>query len=258
MTDIYQHFRSEEKDFVDSVIQWRQYTETTYAPKLTDFLDPRQQWIVQSIIGKEGEIKCSFFGGYEQAERKRALIYPSYYAPSEEDFLITVAEINYPHKFVSIDHRKILGSLMSIGLKREKFGDIIVSGERVQFLSVKEMDDFVRMEFTHVGKTPVAVEEKPIDDLLHNPENWKESSTTVSSLRLDAVLGAIMNISRQKSQLLIQSGHVKVNWKISEQTSFLCEEGDMISARGFGRAKIVSIEGKTKKEKWRIVVGVLK
>ena len=56
MDNIYQHFRSEEKDFIDQVIQWKQFVEDRYAPKLVDFLDPRQIHILKSIIGNE--TKC--------------------------------------------------------------------------------------------------------------------------------------------------------------------------------------------------------
>ena len=85
-----------------------------------------------------------------------------------------------------------------------------------------------------------------------------EKVTTVSSLRLDVVLAAIYNDSRQKAQTLIKSNHVKVNWKTVENASFEVEAGDVISARGYGRSKLLSIEGRTKRDKWRISVGILK
>ena len=53
MSVVYQHFRPEEKEFIDQVIDWRINVEDTYAPKLTDFLDPRQQFILRSIIGRK-------------------------------------------------------------------------------------------------------------------------------------------------------------------------------------------------------------
>jgi RNA-binding protein YlmH len=51
---------------------------------------------------------------------------------------------------------------------------------------------------------------------------------------------------------------VKVNWQVIENPSFECQTGDLISARGYGRVKILSIDGKTKKEKWRITIGIQK
>ena len=82
-----------------------------------------------------------------------------------------------------------------------------------------------------------------------------EQDITVSSLRLDTIISGIHHISRQKSQLFIQQGLIKVNWTTIENHSFECAEGDLLSARGYGRVKILSIEGRTKKDKWRIVVG---
>jgi RNA-binding protein YlmH len=68
-------------------------------------------------------------------------------------------------------------------------------------------------------------------------------------------MSALYNISRQKSQLYVQQGHSKVNWTTIENPAFECGEGDVLSVRGLGRAKIVTIEGKTKKDKWRIIAG---
>ena len=52
---IYQHFRPEEREFIDQVLNWKEYVENNYAPKLTDFLDPREQQIVKMIIGQHME-----------------------------------------------------------------------------------------------------------------------------------------------------------------------------------------------------------
>jgi len=46
-----------------------------------------------------------------------------------------------------------------------------------------------------------------------------------------------------------------VNFKQTENVSEECREGDTLSIRGFGRCKITSIDGKTKKDKWRISLG---
>ncbi|RLQ95932.1 RNA-binding protein [Falsibacillus albus] len=258
MNSLYQHFRPEEREFVDQVMEWRQFVEDSYSPKLTDFLDPRQQKITESLLGKNQEIFVRFNGGSAYSERKRAIIYPSYYEPQEADFSLGLAEIVYPKKFVRLDHRQILGSIMSLGVRRDKFGDILVTPENIQLVFAKEIADYLQMQFTHVGKTKIEIKNIEWADLSTSTEEWKESQTTVSSLRLDAVLSSVTNSSRQKVQALIKAGQVKVNWRVVEQGAFQCEAGDIISARGFGRSKIMSIEGMTKKEKWRIVVGVLK
>lgn len=251
--DIYQHYRPEERDFIDQVFNWKSYAENTFSPKLTDFLDPREQQIVKTIIGRNGDIRAAFFGGGPNAERQRALIFPDYYQQLEEDFQISLFEIQYPIKFIVIEHRHVLGSLMSLGLKRGKFGDILFEDTRVQFFASKEIGNFIKMELKSIGKAKVRLEEVPFDQAVEVKETWQEKSVTAASLRLDALISSIYPISRQKAQSLISQGLTKVNWTIIETPSFECGEGDTISVRGFGRVKIDMIEGKTKKDKWRIL-----
>lgn len=253
---IYQHFRQDEKEFVDSVLQWREQVESQYAPKRTDFLDPRQQHIVKSIIGQNEQVLLSFFP--EHTERKRALLYPSYFQPEEEDYGIRLFEIEYPSKFVTIEHRQVLGSIMSLGLKRDKFGDILTNQQKVQLILAEEISEFVRMELNEIGKAKVTLQSVPFTELIETGEEWQEKVTTVSSLRLDVVLSAVYNISRQKAQTYIKSNLVKLNWKITENPSMEVETGDVLSVRGYGRSKLISIEGRTKREKWRISLGILK
>ncbi|WP_050181518.1 RNA-binding protein [Domibacillus robiginosus] len=258
MSDIYQHFRPEEKEFIDKALGWKQQAADTYAPKLTGFLDPRQRQILRSVVGSDEDVLVSFFGGYPTAERKRGLLYPAYLTPDETDFDVSLLEINYPHKFASISHPHILGSLMGLGLKREKFGDILNQQERFQVIAAKELTDYLHSHFDHVGKTPISLEEKPFSDALYSSEEWREQTVTVSSMRLDVIISALPSMSRQKAQQLIKGGAVKVNWRTVEQPSFECENGDMLSLRGTGRVKILSLDGQTKKEKWRMTLGILK
>ncbi|KQL54704.1 RNA-binding protein [Heyndrickxia shackletonii] len=258
MSNIYQHFRPDEKEFIDQVLNWQQFVEDSYSSKLSDFLDPRQIHIVKTIIGTHSQVKYGEFGGYDGAERKRMLLYPDYLIPENNDFQTSLLEIVYPSKFVTLSHRQVLGSLMSIGLKREKFGDILVQNNRIQFIVPSEMIDYVKMELKQIGKSKIQLVELPLNQIITSSEEWKEQSTTVSALRLDAILSSVYPISRQKAQTLIQHGLVKVNWKEVEQVSFVCDEGDVISARGYGRSKIITIEGQTKKDKWRLKVGILK
>ncbi|MCK1992553.1 RNA-binding protein [Peribacillus muralis] len=252
---IYQHFRPEEKDFIDQAMNWIDQVKNSYAPKLSDFLDPRQQEILSSLLGNDPEAKLQFNGGSDFVERKRVLIYPDYYSPEPSDFNISLYEISYPKKFVTLEHRQILGTLMSLGVKREKFGDIIVTEEHTQFIAAEEMDAYLTENLEKIGKASVAIKRLPIGNIIQGQDKWEEQVTTVSSLRLDSVLSAVLNMSRQKTQALITSGKVKLNFKQTENVSEDCREGDTLSIRGFGRCKIMSIDGKTKKDKWRISLG---
>lgn len=258
LDDIYQHFRKEEKQFIDLAMDWKEFVERTYAEKLTDFLDPRQQFILQSVVGDGPDVRYAFFGGGPSCERKRALIFPDYLKPQEDHFQIGLYEIDYPRKFVKLEHRMVLGSLMSLGIKREKFGDIIVNGDRIHFFSSTEIEDYIISQFKEVGKANVTIQKLGLDEVIEREEEWVQMEKTASSMRLDAIISAAFSVSRQKAQSIIGQKLVKLNWKITEQPATDCFEGDMISARRLGRCKIIRILGETKKQKLRIQFGMVK
>ena len=257
MEHLIQHFRKDEQPFIEQVSDWQREVEDRYTPKVTDFLDPRQRFIVASIVGQANDLTVYKEGVFEQAERKRVIIAPSYYVPEKDDYQITVFSLNYPSKFVQLRHPDVLGALLSLGIERGKFGDIRVAENTVQFAIATEVADYVRANLSSMGKVKVHVEELGLKPLLCVEEQWAECSYTVSSMRLDVVLATVLNISRQKSQSLIAAGRVKVNWTLREQVAFELQEGDIISARGFGRLKVIMTEGRTKKDKIRLQVGQL-
>ncbi|MFC6038258.1 RNA-binding protein [Paenisporosarcina macmurdoensis] len=256
MEQVLQHFRKDEQPFIEQVSGWLRETQDRYAPKLTDFLDPRQQFIVQSMIGQNDDVIVTAYGELPEAERKRMLISPSYFAATDEDYGITTFSIKYPSKFIKLEHPDVLGSLMSLGLDRSKFGDIRVDDSQIEFAVVSEMSDYVTSHLTSIGKSKIKVEELPHDHpYLENKDVWVEESHTVSSMRIDTIIASLFNVSRQKASLLIHSGKVKVNWTVREQPSFELHESDLLSIRGFGRIQIGLIEGRTKKDKIRLQIG---
>ncbi|NPC92491.1 RNA-binding protein [Bacillus sp. WMMC1349] len=254
MNDIYQHFRKDEEPFIDQALEWKRVVTEQYRIKLTDFLDPREQVILTSVIGHSDEVKLGLFGGFQESERKRAILYPEYAEPLINDYQIQAFQVIYPHKFASIEHRELLGSLMGIGLKRKKFGDFIFAGDIRQFVCSEEIADYVSSHLTHIGRMKIGLEKIPLSELHIAEQHVEIREDTVSSLRLDTVCSQVTRQSRQKAQALVKNGLVKVNWKVVEDTSYLLLEGDMLSVRGFGRFKLTNIDGKTKKGRWRLTI----
>lgn len=256
MEQYIQHFRKDEQPFIEKVVDWKRDVLYRHSVKLTDFLDPREQFIVQSIIGSEDDVLVKSYGAFTNAERQRMLIYPSYVEVEKADFQIAVFSIQYPFKFEKLRHQDILGALLSLGLNRDKFGDIYVKENLIQFALSKEVAHYVQMNLNTIGKVKVQLDE--INDeskLIQLEEQWNEYNLILSSMRLDNVVSTILNISRSKAQNFIKSGKVKVNFAIREENSFEIGEGDLLSVRGFGRIKIISIEGRTNKEKIRLKIG---
>lgn len=222
---------------------------------MTSFLDPREQYILEVIVGSFEDMKVSYFGG-QSAERKRAIIAPSYFEPTEGDFEEVLIQINYPEKFVSIQHQHVLGTLLSLGIEREQVGDILV-GDTIQFVLTKQLESYIMMELTKIKGATVKLDSIPFKDMIQSKENWNIHHSTVSALRLDVVLKEMIRKSRSIAKQLIEKKRVKVNNTLIDSPDFQLQNNDLLSIQGFGRARIIDIGGKTKKEKVHITYQTL-
>lgn len=253
--DIYQHFRKEEHEQIDQLLNKVQMAEQQYAPVLTTFLDPRGQFILKTLVGSFPDLQVHFNGGHH-AERCRAIIAPDYFQPDTEDFELSLIEVDYPEKFVTIQHQHVLGTLMSLGIQREQVGDILV-GERVQFVLTKQLESYIMMELIKIKGATVKLNVLPLEDMIQSEEKWQTFDVTVSALRLDIILKEVIRKSREIAKTYITKKRVKVNHAIVESVDFQLSEGDLLSIQGFGRAKVVTIGSRTKKDKIRITYQTL-
>ena len=221
----------------------------------TDFLDPYEIRVSISILNKFEDIAYSEFGGLKSSERKIVAIYPHYYILDEEGIDLNYLEIyDYSSKF---SHRNFLGSILGLGINREKIGDILIHGNYAQIVVKKEISDFILISLNKVGKENVKVKETTKEDLLPVILEYKESIITVSSLRLDNIVSGALNLSRKEGQKLINMDFVKVNWETINRFHKEVETGDMVSVRGYGRF-IVNLLGRTRKDRFRISIQLFK
>ena len=258
LSNVYQHFRKDEHPFIDTVAGWFEQVESQYAPYVTDFLNPREAFILETLIGKKSDIKYSTYGGFENAERKCAIIYPSYFEPKQEDFDIVLYEIKYPVKFGNLTHGKILGTLMSTGIKREFIGDIITDGLRWQVFIKASMANYVVNQVDKIASFGVRFEELSYTDVIVPIDEWQLEGLTVSSLRIDNIISSVYNVSRQRAKQMIEAKRVKINWVENERVDYLVDYLDIISVRKLGRIQIMEQQGKTKKDKVRLSIRVLR
>lgn len=257
MDSILQHFRKDEQPFIENTIGWIREVENVYVPKLTDYLNPRERYIVQTLA-QNSDLLVSKDGAFLNAERMRMLIYPNYYEPAVEDYRVAVFKIKYATKFMTLEHKDVLGSLMALGIDRSKFGDIQIAEEEVQFAVTAELKDYMLANFTTVGKAKISITEvTDKSELIMSSEQWLESTQIVSSMRLDVVIAALTSFSRQKAVALIRGDKVRINWASENNVAAELFEEDVLSIRGFGRFKVIAIEGRTKKDKIRLVTGQL-
>ncbi len=243
-----------EKEVVARGLDLAQGVLRSYNPQLSDFYDPFHTALLTSIIERIPDVSIGFDGGYPGAERKRLVICPDYLDPQVEDYGLAFLAIRGTFKFSGVSHRDFLGSMLGLGLRREKIGDIIVDESCAQVVVTMEVADFIRVNLSKVGRNTVKIEEINRDALVPPSPKVKEIRSTVPSMRLDVVAAGAFGISRSKMAGEVSSQRVAVNWRLCTNQSAPVKEGDMISVRGKGRAEVSAVGGRTKKGRIAIVL----
>ena len=222
-------------------------------PEGTGFLSPAEQAAARRLLNALSVTEgYAFWGGYDGAQRRQLWFLPEWQEAPEEDAVRVVRASFYEED--ALTHRDILGSLMGMGIVREKVGDILVSPESADLIVLDTVADFLLSSWNSAGRARLTVTEIPAAHL-HIPEvRCEEVRDTVSSLRLDAVCSTGFRMARGKAADLISSGHVQVNWRPCTKADKLLTEGDTVSARGFGKFQLAAVGGVTKKGRTAIVV----
>ncbi|MFD1671143.1 RNA-binding protein [Agrilactobacillus yilanensis] len=254
---IYQHFRKDEAPFIDRMTELINTALTEYRPILTEFLDPRQIYIVNALMHSD-EVSIHQFGGYPAAEKQRLIIAPDYFEPQTSDFNMTPILIKYPEKFAELKHGTILGTLVNQGIDRDVFGDIITDGTVWQFFVDTKILDFVLAQIDHIGRIKVRLEAIDFPNIIQPVVEWVAESLTVASYRLDTLVSDVFKVSRQRAKQIIEANQVKVNWQIVQKPDFEVRSLDMISVRHFGRVQILENQGETRKGKIRLETRTLR
>ena len=251
---IYQHYRPQEYAFIDQVLGWCLQVQDRYTPFVTAFLTPREQTITQQLVSRYDDLSVGFFGGHKTAERQKAIIYPEYFEPKESDYHLALVEIEYPRKFNTLSHPQVLGTLMSLGIERERLGDIITNGADWQFFIDETLVDYVKQQIDKIGQMGVKLNQLSSSKVLTPNIYWIEETAIVTSLRIDALISSVYNFSRQQAKTLIERGDVKLNFMTIERINEEVALNDMISVRRQGRFKVQSLEGVTRKDNLRVSI----
>ena len=222
----------------------------------TEFLDPAMCVKTCQMLKYVKDLGFVSFGGYEESERNMIAVFPDYFSEEEIFFPIDMLGITYNTRFAAaLSHRDFLGSVLGLGIERNKVGDIVVCGDKAYVFADKTVSDYIAVNLEKVGHTKVNAEICDIS-LISLPEKKIETKTvTVSSLRADTVFGAIFSKSRGDIQELIRAEKASINWVTVKSVSDAVNEGDILSLKGSGRGKLMEIGGTTKKGRLAIKVG---
>lgn len=215
----------------------------------SDFLDPYELKLTQGIANSISDLKMEISQVSREDERRIVAFGPDYMDFSaNEELEVLKIESSSGH----LSHRGMLGSILGLGLARDRVGDISIHGDYAHVFVKREIANYLLVFLKKVGRSSVRVKPLHLEEYEPSVESFTAYETVVSSNRLDALVSAIYRMSRQKAKGLIESEQVKVNFKKETKSNIEVEEGSLISVRGFGRSIYGGKLGKTKKDRLKI------
>lgn len=246
--------------------------ENKYIVTCTGFLDSHQQSLARIYCRKnhvpvfdraseraaseEGRLpacRTRFYGGYDDAERVILINLPDY-AFVEDDDPLTVIRASVPAGSRPLTHRDYLGSLVGLGIKRDLLGDILVRSDGADIIVLADIADFILMNYCKAGRTSLSLEQVPVRELIVPETERKVITDTVASLRLDNIVASAFGLSRGKAAEAIKGGIVFVNHVEVTKADAAVSEGDQLTLRGKGKARLAEIGGRSRKDRLYIQI----
>ncbi len=218
------------------------------------FLNAGEAAAAQAELKRLMHENYCFFGGFENAERKMLCVYREYFEPENSDFPMEIITFTF-RKENKLSHRDFLGAFMALGIKRETLGDIVIDEGIAQVAAANAVKDVICGNIRKIGSVGVKNNEN-FSGILTKTQDFKRIEGTAASMRLDAIAGLAVNLSRSKAAEIIKAAGAEVNFIPRYDCSFTLKEGDVFSIRGYGKFRLSEASGITKKG--RIHVAVLK
>ncbi|MBO5203460.1 MAG: hypothetical protein J6B72_02480 [Clostridia bacterium] len=229
---------------------------------ISDFLSPKEAHYAGEYLAHSG-VPHFLWGGYEGAERQRIYVLPEYMESVSD--ASALAEYGFDGDTVCVristdgyrrlSHRDYLGSMLGLGVERSALGDILVCGESGESATVfckRAMSVFFCAELKKVASEKARVEEIAADEAQIPEKRFQPISDTVASARIDCVVAALCSLSREKARTAVESGLVELDFECEERPDRTVSAPCLVSVRGYGRYRVLSVNDKTKKGRYRL------
>ncbi len=212
------------------------------------FLNPKEFKLAESRC--RGDFTIKAFGGYDDAERRLMALCPN--GADEPDYPLCAVRLVAKDGTV-YSHRDYLGAVLSLGIKREKVGDIITKEDCAIVFCHSDVAEFICLNLNKVASGSVVCTLCRAEEIVVE-RRFNVKSASVASLRLDCVLSAAIGKSREVSCELIGKGLVQLNYDIAKSASVRVQSGDVISARGYGKLIVETDNDTTRKGRVKITI----
>lgn len=145
-----------------------------------------------------------------------------------------------------IKHQDILGTMFSLQISNEMFGDIIIDNGHYYIYVLRLFQNYFESNFVSVKNSYVEVNEIDLDTLKDYYRKYEELELIVSSERIDTIVSRIMNTSRSIVEVKFKNKEIIYNCDILNNLSTKLKINDTFSIRKIGKFKYNGIIKNTK------------
>ncbi len=153
-------------------------------------------------------------------------------------------------------HQDILGTLYSLNISDEMFGDVVIWNNRYFIIILSSIDNYIKSNLMSIRNSKVELIEKNPYYLRNYKQEYEEFNIIVPSIRVDVIVSKIINSSRSNALEKIKNGDIYLNYELLTKPTYMLKENDIFSIRKYGKYKFNGIINETKKG--NIIVNISK
>ena len=199
--------------------------------KSTKFLDLNIQNILKNKLKKK---EYNIFYPYPESEK---VIFYKNIKPR-----VSLLEIISKE---NLEHRKILGSIFSLGIESSVFGDVVIYKNHYYVFVLDEIKDYFINNLLNIGKINVKLEERDLKILDNYEREYQRIEIISSSERIDTVISHLINCNRNKIKNLVKEKDIILNYEFLTNVSKKLIIGDVFSIRKYGKYKYIGVKKET-------------
>lgn len=144
-------------------------------------------------------------------------------------------------------HQDILGTLYSLNISDEMFGDVVIWNNRYFIIILSSIDNYIKSNLTSIKNSKVDLIEKDPYYLKDYKQEYEECIIIVPSIRVDVIVSKIINSSRSNALEKIKNGDIYLNYELLTKPTYMLKENDIFSIRKYGKYKFLGEINRTKK-----------
>ncbi len=173
----------------------------------------------------------------------------AYFLANPDDSPISILDVKIREKGATLRHGDYLGSLLALGIKREKTGDIMVREDGAQIFVATEIAEYLAENYYTAGRVSIEAKVKPLSELIITAARTERVRVSVASVRLDNMVSAAFDVSRKTAVEAINRGIVFVDNIETKKPDYFLKGGEKLVLRGKGKAVYRGESGTSKKGK---------